>query len=102
MQLSNEQLAARLEAALLALFVPPVMGLYARPRAYRCTNCGTDQQISTNHTGPCFDFCRGCSWAPSFGMGAPMFGRTYRAFVFVGEAPAPDEVNPHACGRVNG
>jgi hypothetical protein len=55
-------------------------------RLYRCRNCGNEQHISTNHHGACFDYCRGCSWKPSFGEhGVRMFGRMYRPFDYVRE-----------------
>lgn len=56
-------------------------------RTYRCLNCNTLQTITTNHLGQCFDYCRECSWKPSFGQySVPMFGRTYRPFEYVGPA----------------
>lgn len=57
-------------------------------RPFRCKNCGHEQPIRTNHEGECLDYCHGCSWKPSFGIAEyaiPMFGRTYRPFVFTGK-----------------
>jgi hypothetical protein len=56
-------------------------------RLYKCKNCGNVQKIQTNHIGECFDYCKGCSWRPSFGKREyqiPMFGQTYRPFVYCG------------------
>jgi len=56
-------------------------------RLYVCTVCGHTKQIQTNHLGSCFDYCHGCSWKPSFGEGVPMFGRTFRKFVYDTRTP---------------
>jgi hypothetical protein len=54
-------------------------------RVYRCRNCGNENKISTNHLGACIDYCRECSWKPSWGPDAavPFNGRTYRNFYYV-------------------
>jgi len=52
-------------------------------RKHRCRNCGHVQIIQTNHTGGCLDYCKACSWKPSFGedIAVPMFGcQAYRRF----------------------
>lgn len=57
-------------------------------RNYKCLNCGHVQSIQTNHEEGCIDYCRGCSWKPSFGKAEnaiPFNGRTYRPFVFTTE-----------------
>lgn len=55
-------------------------------RNYKCRNCGHVQLIQTNHQIECFDYCKNCSWKPSFGKYAiPFNGRTYRPFDFVSE-----------------
>ena len=54
-----------------------------RYRAYRCTVCGHEQKIQTNHDGTCLDYCKGCSWKPSCGPAyhIPALGpQTYRVF----------------------
>jgi len=63
---------------------PPLFGLKALHRPYECTVCGHEQEIETNHTDSCLDYCKGCSWEPSFGEGyaVPVLGdRIYRVFV---------------------
>ena len=53
-------------------------------RKYKCRNCGHIQDIQTNHLGSCIDYCKECSWKPSFGKYAiPFGGRTYRPFDYV-------------------
>lgn len=54
-------------------------------RPYKCDNCGHEKNVRTNHEGSCLDYCENCSWKPSFGEGFPMFGKTYRQFVFNGK-----------------
>ena len=65
----------------------PEFGLPRQPRRYRCTNCGNEQQITTNHTDVCFDHCRECSWKGTWGNnpGAIMFGTWYRPFEYLDE-----------------
>ena len=29
-------------------------------KLYRCTNCGDEKEIQTNHFGPCYPPCRNC------------------------------------------
>jgi hypothetical protein len=62
----------------------PTTGKYSHKK-YRCTRCGHESMIGTNHWGPCYPFCKGCSWshpmqpqsghicleAPPEGMGIP-------------------------------
>jgi DNA-directed RNA polymerase subunit RPC12/RpoP len=56
-------------------------------RVYKCRNCGNEQQIQTNHLGSCYNYCKNCSWKPSWGeyIGVPMFGHQYRPFDYVRE-----------------
>ena len=57
-------------------------------RNYKCRNCGHVQPVQTNHLGSCIDYCRGCSWKPSFGSrdnSVPFNGRTYRLFDYSGK-----------------
>jgi len=54
-------------------------------RQHRCRNCGHVQSIQTNHTSGCLDYCKGCSWKPSFGSDGAysipaLGGQTYRRF----------------------
>jgi len=52
---------------------------------HTCCNCGHKQSISVNNDIGCLDYCKECSWKPSFGTdGAfPMFGnQAYRRFKF--------------------
>ena len=77
--------------------MPAIFGLKAEYRPYRCANCGNVQQVSTNHTDACINYCAGCSWKPSWRgdgrygdknrpeMAFPFNGRTYRPFVYAGE-----------------
>jgi len=64
-------------------------GLPHAPRRYTCQDCGQEQKISTNHTDDVSDYCRGCSWKPSFGKTGhnipALGGHTYRRFSYVGE-----------------
>ncbi len=65
-------------------------------KMYRCLNCGHEQPVSTNHTGKIIDYCKNCSWKPSFrsnpehykmkddGMSISFNGRTYRPFEYAG------------------
>lgn len=65
----------------------PKFGLNMEYRPYKCDNCGHIQQISTNHTSGCIDYCKECSWKPSFGdqkNAIPFNGRTYRPFTYHG------------------
>lgn len=51
---------------------------------HKCKNCGHVQLIQTNHDMGCIDYCRNCSWKPSFGEHKIDFcGRAYRPFEFV-------------------
>lgn len=75
----------------------PIFGLMVRYRPYRCTVCGFEMDLSTNHTGSCSAICPGCSWMPSFGEGhsIPALGsHTYRTFEYCG--PEPTDFNPEA------
>jgi len=61
-------------------------------KLYRCLNCGEKQTIGTNHYGPVYSYCHGCSWKPSFGKAEyaiPMSGRTYRPFEYAGDPEEP-------------
>lgn len=58
-------------------------------KPYVCTNCGHEKEIQTNHYLECYDYCKGCSWKPSFGKGSATFSevkipalgnQTYRKF----------------------
>ena len=64
-------------------------GLKHTYRPYRCTVCGHEQEIGTNHTGACSDICKGCSWkGEGFGAGhkiPALGGNTYRRFEFIEE-----------------
>jgi hypothetical protein len=62
-------------------------GLKHKSRHYQCSQCGHQQNISTNHTTSCADICKNCSWKPSQGIGhkiPALGGSTYRKFVYVG------------------
>ena len=57
-------------------------------RNFKCRNCGHVQKIQTNHEGSCIDYCKNCSWAPSFGKkenAIPFNSHTYRPFDFTEE-----------------
>jgi hypothetical protein len=65
----------------------PRFGLKVTYRLYQCLNCGNVQPMQTNHTDVVLDYCKNCSWKPSFGKkeyAIPMFGRTYRPFKYYG------------------
>ena len=64
----------------------PKVAEASEDRRYKCRNCGHEQMINTNHTGPVIDYCKECSWKPSFGkdQAIPFGGHTYRNFDFVG------------------
>jgi len=54
-------------------------------RDFKCRNCGHIQGVQTNHTGSCIDYCKNCSWKPSFGkdVAIPFGGNmAYRNFDF--------------------
>lgn len=71
-------------------------------RFYKCKNCKHVQEIQTNHEGEVIDYCKSCSWKPSFGKYAvPFNGRTYRPFVI---AKAKDLPKPRvgACRIYHG
>lgn len=84
--------AERKEAATFSPFdEAPVWPEGGKPkvewRPYRCMNCGHEQMISTNHLGKVIDYCKNCSWKPSFGnpdYAIPFNGRTYRPFEYAG------------------
>lgn len=64
----------------------PEFGLPRESRLYRCTVCGHQKKITTNHTDSCADYCNDCSWKPSAGpsYSIPALGsQTYRLFVYV-------------------
>lgn len=70
-------------------------------RPYYCTNCGHFKLISTNHTSSCLDYCEGCSWKPSFGdpnNRFPMFGRTYRMFMYTEDSMETTTLNLYLVG----
>ena len=54
-------------------------------RPYRCVSCGHQKSISTNHEGPCYAHCEGCSWKALAFPGVHMFGTWHRAFEFAGQ-----------------
>ena len=71
-------------------------------RFYKCKNCKHVQEIQTNHEGEVIDYCKNCSWKPSFGKwSVPFNGRTYRPFVI---AKAKDLPKPRvgSCKRYRG
>lgn len=50
---------------------------------HQCVNCGHEQMIQVNNDLGCIDYCKNCSWKPSYGEHAiPFNGRTYRPFKF--------------------
>ena len=54
-------------------------------RDFKCRNCGHVQSIKTNHEMNCIDYCKNCSWKPSFGgdVAIPFMGfEAYRNFDF--------------------
>lgn len=54
-----------------------------KDRLHECLNCGHKQQIKTNHEIGCIDYCKNCSWKPSFGndIAIPFGGnQAYRRF----------------------
>jgi hypothetical protein len=56
-------------------------------RPYRCTCCGHEKKIGTNHTDRCADYCHGCSWKVSaYPIAMIVADRAYRMFEYV----APD------------
>jgi hypothetical protein len=64
----------------------PEFGLKYDYRPYKCTVCGYETMIGTNHTDSCMNYCRNCSWkSEGFGPGVRMFGALHRTFVFSGE-----------------
>lgn len=55
-------------------------------RKHECLNCGYIQKIKTNHLSGCIDYCKNCSWKPSFGkdIAIKMFScQAYRRFKYV-------------------
>ncbi len=58
-------------------------------RPYKCSDCGKEQSLQTNHTGEVSAYCHGCSWKPSFGNTGhkipALGGHTYRRFTYSGE-----------------
>lgn len=72
----------------------PVFGLMIRYRPYKCTACGHESNISTNHTDVCYDYCTKCSWMCSK-YPAMIFGtHYYRAFAYNGGPVTEEEKNP--------
>lgn len=67
--------------------MPEIMKYKLRP--YRCTVCGHEKEIKTNHEVSCFNHCEGCSWkGEGFGpaISIPAIGaRNYRRFEFIQE-----------------
>jgi len=62
----------------------PMFGLKYEHRRYRCTVCGHETTIGTNHTDSCLNHCTECSWkAEGFGPGVRMFGTVHRRFVCI-------------------
>ncbi len=56
-------------------------GLKYEHRLYKCTLCGHETRIGTNHTSSCYNYCKGCSWkSVAFGPGMRMFGSVLRKF----------------------
>ena len=39
----------------------PTTGKYSIKK-YKCSRCGREEQIGTNHWGACYPRCKGCSW----------------------------------------
>lgn len=57
----------------------PKFGFKHSQRRYRCTVCGHETWIGTNHTDKCWNHCTNCSWkGEGFGPGARMFGTMHR------------------------
>lgn len=69
-------------------------GMKLAYRPYKCTVCGHEEEIQTNHTGTVSNYCKGCSWKPSFGPGhkIPALGNhTYRVFKYNGQSHSRKE-----------
>jgi len=49
-------------------------------KLYKCSACGKEQLINTNHNGRCMDHCKGCSWQAMAFPGVQMFGTWHRVF----------------------
>lgn len=62
-------------------------GLKYEHRLYRCTLCGTESLVGTNHTSTCYNDCKGCSWkSHGFGPGLRLGNsRIQRLHTYVGD-----------------
>lgn len=74
----------------------PVFGLKVAYRPYKCTACGHEDSVSTNHTDLCYSFCNNCSWTCGKYESLMFNGRHYSAFVYNGGPVTEEEKNPHA------
>lgn len=91
-----------IERGLAHLESEPVYGLKVQSRPYRCDYCGERFDVSTNHTGPCFAYCKGCSWkGMPDGNGGYARPSHSRPVSYVGGPVANDERNPHAMETVS-
>jgi hypothetical protein len=60
-------------------------------RVYKCTACGKEKDICTNHTGSCIDYCPNCSWKANYARSFPVPGHSHgRIFEYVKEISGPD------------
>ena len=63
-------------------------------RLYKCTACGHEKMISTNHQGECLDYCERCSWKANY---APSYltptHAHCRAFEYVNKETEGDQAN---------
>jgi hypothetical protein len=64
-------------------------------KPYRCTLCGHEQDISTNHYGNVYSQCKGCSWkSEGFGPGQRIGpGPIHREFEYAGDED-PEKTPP--------
>ena len=62
----------------------PKFGLKYEHRPYRCTVCGNQTTIGTNHTASCLSHCTSCSWKSiGFGDGVRINGTIHRTHVCI-------------------
>lgn len=73
----------------------PVFGLVKRYRAYKCTACGHEQEVQTDHTNKALAVCQHCSWMASKYDGVTLFGTAHRWFSYMGQPLCTaDRFNP--------
>lgn len=63
--------------------------MFMELRNYRCSCCGHEKKISTNHKTSCWSYCEDCSWKGLYfdpiNQSSYLFGCVHRRFDYLSE-----------------